>query len=326
MRVFDLHADTMMDIVNRYELGEKDVLNRRHLPHYRQGEVGALIYALWTTNTFGEFEEYLQNYDCSAPQLMIQMLSRTFQEVRATEGVEIATTAADIERIYESGKVALLLGLEGVYGFEGELGMVDVMYDLGFRHAMFTWNDDNEFAAGNEFSEEDYGLTELGVQAVKRMEELGMLIDVSHGSEKTFWDIMNNTTGPIMASHSNAWELCPCPRNLKDDQLRAIAERDGVIGMNSWRGFILPNDQRANVDDLATHARYIADLIGVEHVGCGFDYANYFDDDDALLPGLAHAGESQGFVQALNRAGFSDSEIQAICWDNAIRVVKAVLG
>lgn len=324
MRVFDLHADTMMDIANRYALGEREVLSRRHLPHYRQGEVGALIYALWTTNTFGEFEEYLEDAEGSAQQVMIRLLARSFQELKATEGIEVATTAADIERIQAAGKVAVLLGLEGVYGFEGELGMFDVLYDLGFRHAMFTWNDDNEFAAGNEFYSEDYGLTDLGVQAVKRMEELGMLIDVSHVSEKTFWDIMENTSCPIMASHSNAWSLCPCSRNLKDDQLRAIAERGGVIGMNTWRGFIKPKDAPATVDDLAAHARYIADLIGPEHVGCGFDFANYFDDEDAMLPGLAHAGEAQGFVHALERAGFSDTEIQAICWDNAMRLISKV--
>jgi membrane dipeptidase len=326
MNIFDLHADTMMDIYNRVGAGETDVLAKHHLPQYEKGKVGAVIYALWMTNQFAELAEYFPETPASAQEAMVKVMARSFREFRDTDAVELARTAEDIERIRSKGKVAVLLGIEGFHGFGGEVGMIDVMYDLGFRHGMLTWNDDNEFASGVEFEGEDKGLSPIGVEAIRRMEQLGMLIDVSHASQKTFWDIMEHTSGPVMASHSNAWELCPCTRNLKDDQLRAIAERNGVVGMNTWRGFIKPNDQRATVDDLAVHARYIADLIGVEHVGCGFDFANYFDDEDAMLPGLAHAGEAQGFVQALDRAGFSDSEIQAICWDNAMRLVKDVLG
>ena len=325
MKIFDLHADSMMDVSNRMGTGETDVRNKYHLPQYKPGDVGAIIYALWTTNEFDELAEYFTEPPGTAQQTLIRVLSRFFRELKNTDTVEMALNASDIERISAEGKVPFLLGLEGFYGFNGELGMVDVMYDLGFRHGMLTWNDDNEFASGVEFSGKDNGLTDLGIQAIKRMEELHMLIDVSHASEKTFWDIMGHTNCPVIASHSNAWSLCSADRNLKDEQIRAIAERGGVIGLNTWKGFICDDMETATVRDLAKHARYIADLVGTEYVACGFDFCDYFDENDGT-PGIMNAGESQNFIAALAEEGFTKEEQEAIGWGNAIRVIRLVLG
>ena len=324
MNIFDLHADTMMDIYNRVGAGETDVLAKHHLPQYEEGGVGAVIYALWMTNQFAELAEYFPETPASAQEAMVKVMARSFREFRDTDAVELARTAEDIERIRSKGKVAVLLGIEGFYGFGGEVGMVDVMYELGVRHGMLTWNDDNEFASGVEFEGEDKGLSPLGIEAIRRMEQLGMLIDVSHASQKTFWDIMEQTSGPVIASHSNAMALCSASRNLKDDQIRAIAARGGVIGLNGWKGFICDEQEQATVRDLARHARYIADLVGVEYVACGFDFADYFDPNDGL-PGLMDASECQNFVQALAEEGFSEQEIQMIAWDNAMRVIRKVL-
>ena len=325
MRVFDLHTDTMMDIANHAGKGETDILARYHMPHYLKGEIGGQIFALWVPTSFDLAEEYFTESSGTPQEIMMRMLSRSFKEFHETDVVEIAYNAGDIERIYDSGKIPILLGIEGFYGFNCEPGMIDMMYELGFRHGMLTWNDDNEFAAGVEFTKEDYGLTPLGIETVKRMEKLGMLIDVSHASYNGFWDILNNTTCPIIASHSNAWSLCNAPRNLKDDQLLALKERDGVIGLNTWKGFITEDEVSADVNKLAVHARYIADLIGVEHLACGFDFCNYFDESETT-PGIENAGETQNFIRALRDVGFTESEVQAIAWDNALRVIRKVLG
>ena len=167
MNVFDLHADTMMDIYNRVGAGETDVLAKHHLPQYEEGGVGAVIYALWMTNQFAELAEYFPETfpetPESAQEAMVKVMARSFREFRDTDAVELARTAEDIERIRSKGKVAVLLGLEGFYGFGGEVGMVDVMYELGVRHGMLTWNDDNEFASGVEFEGEDKGLSPRSV-------------------------------------------------------------------------------------------------------------------------------------------------------------------
>ena len=325
MRVFDLHTDTMMDIANHAGKGENDILNRYHMKDYRDGEIGGQIFALWVPTKFEDAAQYFTESSGTSQEIMMRMLARSFKEFHETDAVGIAYTAEDVERIYDSGRVPVILGIEGYYGFNGEAGMVDMMYDLGFRHGMLTWNDDNEFASGIEFTGDDKGLSPLGKETVMRMENLGMLIDVSHASEKTFWDIMDCTKGPIIASHSNAFSLCSAPRNLKDEQIRAIAEREGVIGLNAWKGFICDDMETATVHDLARHARYIADLVGPEYVGCGFDFSNYFDPTEGT-PGIEDAGKAQNFVNALFGVGFSEEEVRAIAWDNAIRVIRAVLG
>lgn len=325
MRVFDLHTDTMMDVSNKVGKGETDVLGKHHMPDYKAGEVGGQIFALWVPPTVEDGAEYFTENLTGPQDIMMRMLARNFREFRDYHTMELAYTGTDIERIYDEGKSPVLLGIEGFYGFNGEPGMIDVMYNLGFRHGMMTWNNDNEFASGAEFEGEDKGLTELGVYTVKRMEELGMLIDVSHLSFRSFWDVMDATTGPVIASHSNAWSLCPCARNLKDDQIKAIAERGGVIGMNTWKGFIMEDMEAATEKDLARHARYIADLVGPEYVACGFDFCNYFSEEDPT-PGIRSAADAQNFLQALREVGFSEKEVEMIAWDNALRVIKKVLG
>ena len=156
-----------------------------------------------------------------------------------------------------------------------------------------------------------------------------MLVDVSHASEKTFWDIVCYTEKPFIASHSNAWSLCPAKRNLKDDQIRAIAERGGVIGMNAWGSFVDP--VHASVDRLADHAAYIADLVGAEHVACGFDFCGYLSENDPdtianETPDLANSGDSRNFIDALRRRGFSEADIDGIASGNFLRVLRSVVG
>ena len=326
MRVFDLHTDTMMDVANKVGKGETDILTKYHVPDYKKGEVGGQIFALWVPPTIEDGEEYFTDKLTGAQDIMMRMLARNFREFRDYKAVELVYTGTELERVADEGKkIPILLGIEGFYGFNGEPGMIDLMYDLGFRHGMMTWNNDNEFASGAEFEGEDRGLTELGRYTVRRMEQLGMLVDVSHLSFRSFWDVMDVTTGPVIASHSNAWKLCPCARNLKDDQIRAIAERGGVIGMNSWKGFIMEDMEKATEHDLARHARYIADLVGHEYVACGLDFCNYFSEDDPT-PGIRDASECQNFVQALRDVGFSEKEVEDIAWNNALRVIKKVLG
>ena len=325
MKVFDLHTDTMMDIANKAGQGETDILAKYHLPDYEAGEIGGQIFALWLPGKYEDAFEYFKVDAVSIQEYMMRMLARCFKEFRDTEAVGIARNTAEMEAVAASGRIPIILGIEGFYGFNGEPGMIDMMYDLGFRHGMLTWNDDNAFASGVEFTGEDKGLTPLGEYTVRRMEELGMIIDVSHASQKTFWDIMANTTGPIIASHSNAMSLCSAPRNLKDEQIKAIAKRDGVIGMNGWKGFICEDMETATVLDLAKHARYIADLVGPEYVACGFDFSNYFDPTEGT-PGIENASKAQNFLKALSEVGFTEKEVQAIDWDNAIRVIKKVLG
>ena len=319
MKIFDCHSDTMTDIRNRVFAGEHDVIRNRHLPLYDKGGVSGLLYAIYLDADLGD------------PQrTMLEILRTSFAEFDAVQDrLAIGYTAGDLARIMDGGRTAVLLGLEGLDGLGTEPDWLHTLYHLGFRHAMLTWSTDNAFAAGSAHEGPGDGLTDLGAEALRLMEHLGMLVDVSHASEKTFWDVVAHTEKPFIASHSNAWSLCHAKRNLKDDQIRAIAERGGVIGMNAWGSFIDP--VHATVDRLADHAAYIADLVGAEHVACGFDFCGYLGEDDPdtianETPGLANSGDCRNFLDALRRRGFSEADLAGIGSGNFLRVLGRVVG
>jgi len=167
---------------------------------------------------------------------------------------------------------------------------------------------------------------------VARMESLGMLIDVSHLNEKSFWDVIEVTTGPIIASHSNARALCGAPRNLTDQQIRAVAERGGVVGFNSWGDFIDARDP--TLARALDHISYLVDLAGPDHVGFGFDFMDYFDSDPAspepgqplaFCRGLARCEDAPGLIEALRDRGYTEELLEKIAFGNFHRVISQVL-
>ena len=130
-----------------------------------------------------------------------------------------------------------------------------------------TWNDDNDLGCGCK-SKNDIGLTELGVEYVKKANEMGIVLDVSHLSEKSFWQVVNITNKPVVASHSNVYELCNNSRNLKDEQIKAIAKSGGIIGICYYSEF-LNSSRKADVKDIVEHIKYIKNLVGIDYIGFG---------------------------------------------------------
>lgn len=316
MKIFDCHSDTMADIRAKRRAGEVDVLKNHHIPLYKKGGVGGILYAIWTDPDLGNHQK-----------TMFETVGSAFEEFdQAKDVVEIAYNTRDIEKIVRSGKTAIVLGIEGFDGFNGDLSFLHMMYHLGFRHAMLTWSNDNAFAAGISHEGPNDGITDLGKKALREMERLGMLVDVSHASEQSFWNIYECTTMPFIASHSNVYSLCPAKRNLKDDQIKAIAERHGVIGMNAWGAFI--DEKKPTVERLADHVDYIANLVGIDYVCCGFDFCGYLGDEDDLAnetPGIKNSGDCQNFIQALVKRGYRTEDIEKIAYKNIFRVFDSVL-
>ncbi len=229
MKTFDCHSDMWVNITQKRAAGLNHVIDSCHRDQLRQGDICAMICCTWIDPPYTQ----------QPMQRMLQILGAVSEEFsEKQEYAELAYCAADIERISSQNKLAILWGMEGLSGLAGQVSFLEALYRMGVRHAMLTWNEENEFATGVGSSNTDRGLTACGIAAVKKMEALGMLVDVSHGNEKTFWDIYANTTKPFIASHSNAYALCPHKRNLKDEQIKALAERGGVMGMNAWSEFI----------------------------------------------------------------------------------------
>lgn len=324
MKAFDAHSDIFTDVTVRRLEGQRNIIKNYHMDQLKKGNVSASILGIW-------IEPLYFNKDCT--WRMLQIMGAVSEEIKDMDKYAgIVYEYKDLKKLNKKGKFAIIIGLEGVDGFKNDVSLIDVLYRFGARHAMLTWNRENEFATGVGSEHENRGLTELGVQAIKKMEKLGMIIDTSHANEKTFWGIYENTTKPFIASHSNVYNLCNTPRNLKDDQIKAIGERNGVIGVNSWVDFI--DKKSPSAEKLANHIDYIVNLIGIDHVGFGFDFGDYIDprtlssfQDDKYIktPGIEDASKIPNLLDILSRRGYNKGDLEKLAYKNMERIVKDIL-
>lgn len=237
------------------------------------------------------------------------------------------TSYEEIVKANEAGKIAALLSIEGADVIEGSLGSLRMLYRLGVRIVGLVHSIRNLLADGVEDSRTNGGLSELGVQVVHELVRLGIIIDVSHLSDAGFWDLIELVKEPIIASHSNCRSLCNHPRNLTDDQIRALAERDGVIGMNFAPFFIVPDEKLrsgaiANVERLVDHIDHIAELVGPDHVGLGSD----FDGIPSTPAGLEDVSKMMSITQELARREYSEEDVKNILGNNHLRVFREIIG
>ena len=244
--------------------------------------------------------------------------------------VRIARSAADLAAAREgSGPPVAVLHLEGAEAIDPGLEALWTWYAAGLRSLGPVWSRPNQFGHGVPFifpSSPDTGpgLTDAGRRLVQRCAELGILIDLSHLNAAGFWDVARLEAGPLVASHAAAHALCPASRNLTDEQIDAVGETDGLIGIVFACPFLRPDfadDPDTPVELIARHAAYVASRIGVEHVALGSDF------DGATIPaGVGDAAGMPRVLEALADVGFKAPEIEAIAWDNWRRVLGAWWG
>lgn len=314
--VIDAHADILCDVRMRRREGETEVLRRLHLPRLRAGGIDVVVFAvyLWTYMPESALREAL---------LMIDDLKQEISE--SHDELYLALTAADLAPEVRRGRVAALLSLEGAEPLGLDLGILRLMYELGLRGLGLTWFRRTMVADGTGEEEAGGGLTHFGHDVVRECARLGMLVDVSHLSERGFWDVLRVAEGPVIASHSNARALCDHPRNLRDDQLRAIAASGGVVGLNAWHEFV--DAEQPSLERLLDHGMYMAEVMGAQHVGLGLDLLEYIPHPGYMsLPGLSDASESGAITAGLIGRGLSEQEIRGILGENWQRVWNQVLG
>ncbi|HIH73188.1 MAG TPA: membrane dipeptidase [Thermococcaceae archaeon] len=253
----------------------------------------------------------------------LEVLNNLHKDVIESPSFELVTSVKDMRNAIKNGKVALWLGLEGGEPIENSLDLLEVFYALGLRVLTLTWSLRNAIGDG-VFERTKGGLTNFGIEVLGKAEELGIVVDVSHLNEQGFWDVIETTSFPIIASHSNAYSLCPNPRNLKDDQIKALAERDGVIGVNAIPSFV--DKENPTLDKLVAHIEYIADLAGYEHVGLGFDFVYYLKGwSEKSVKGFENESKIPELLKRLNET-FSKREVEAIAFKNFERVFERVVG
>ncbi|MDR3270781.1 MAG: dipeptidase [Peptococcaceae bacterium] len=241
----------------------------------------------------------------------------------AREHVEetfLVQSREDVRRLPQPDKIGLLLSVEGGEVLNDGLDILEHIYQLGVRSLGLTWNQRNPLASGVDDPDAQRGLTPLGRQVVARMNALGMLIDVSHMNSVGFWEVLAISTKPIVASHSCAQALCSHRRNLNDEQVLALRDQGGVLGINFYPSFLC-GDGNAVRQDVIRHMQHIADVAGVSVLGLGSD----FDGIAAGPRGLEDAGCYPHVMEDLRLAGFSRQEIQQITHENFQRVLMEVL-
>lgn len=224
----------------------------------------------------------------------------------------IIKSKEDLERIKKERKVGVLLTIENGKAIEDKLDNIDILYQKGVRIMSVNWNEDNLLGTG-ALTNKKTGLTEFGKEYIKKLEEKNIIIDISHSSERTFWDVIHNTTKPVIATHSCCYDICNHPRNLKDNQIKEIAKRKGIIGICFCSTFLKENG-KADVTDIVKHIKYIIKLVGDDYIGLGTDFDGV-DEEDRLLD-IKNLKQVRILEENLKRENFNRKIIDKIMGEN----------
>jgi membrane dipeptidase len=313
--IFDGHCDTVLDIFNKKRsLGEKSDYSHLDIPRMKKGGVNVQFFAAFIE------EIYKPN---ASLKRTLQLIDCIYQQIEKNkEEISIATDYEQIKNTIEADKIAAILSIEGGEALEGDLGVLRMLYKLGVRLLTLTWNQRNQIADGVGESQTGSGLTEFGFKVIDEMNKLGMLIDVSHLSETCFWEVIKRSKSPIVASHSNCYNLCPHLRNLKDEQIKAIAEKGGIIGITFVPDFLTNEKRETTIKDVTEHIDYLVKRVGVDYVGLGSD----FDGTKVLPLGLEGVDKVPNITEELLNRGYKVEEIEKILGNNWVRVFKKVVG
>ena len=338
--VVDAHFDLAAEVYERRLAGKRDVVERRYLSHFQEASLNVLVSSVYVSG------RDLPELGLRKALGQITALKEDLEPVK--NQICVACSRKELEQALGEKRIAVLLSLEGLDPLGNDLTLLRTFYDLGVRGASLTWSRRNAFAAGcckaGEYREIPGGLTDLGKEALARMEELGMYLDVSHLNNEGFGDVCACAGKPFTASHSNAWSVYPSYRNLRNDQIEAIAERDGVIGLNACallagppaggpeKGGTLPDQKAAAMEQLCRHAEYLVSKAGADHVGFGFDLCRglseatprirFAAEDDDIL---AHHGEMYLLTAMLLERGMKEETVTGLIGGNFLRFFRQQL-
>lgn len=329
MQIADMHCDTISEILKHKRLGEDCKLrsNRLHVDLERMAKSGWLLQNFALFVQARKCEKTLWDEVCALYEVYKQ-------ELAVNEDVLAPVLAyEDIERNRANRKISAMLTVEegGVCG--GDIDKLRKLYEMGVRMMTLTWNFPNELGWPNINSDgkvdlyapdTTHGLTGTGKAFVECMNELGMIVDVSHMSDAGFYDVLECSVKPFVASHSNARTVCGCVRNLTDDMIRKLAEKGGCMGLNFCADFLEQMPVGAanpgTISAVVRHAKHIVNIGGIEVLGLGSDFDGI--DTHEELPGA----QSMGLLwEALHKAGFTEGQLDKIFSGNVLRIYREIL-
>lgn len=309
--IIDMHCDTILKAFqeNR-KLAVRSTSGHFDLPRMQEAGINIQFYALFPGIS-----------SALSPLKQALILGDFFweQHQENQEIMQVITSHKSLLQVINSKKRGALLTVEGGEVLEGDLRLLKVLYRMGVRSICLTWNKRNEIADGVEERQTGGGLTLFGRDVVKKMNSMGMVIDVSHIAEKGFWDVLELSEDPVIASHSNSRVVWNHPRNLSDEQIKGIAQKNGVIGLNFVAEFL--GEPGSELEQLLRHIDHICDLVGDDYLGFGSD----FDGTDNLLVGIKDVTIYPKIISYLEKRNYKDAAIRKICGENCLRVLKEIL-
>lgn len=302
---------TILYLRGRISTARDEVGIQLNIPKMREGGIDVAFFAVDVTRAWKNHLSYA-----------LDAFGWFDAEVDANSS-EIRTVlkAADIHAARAEGKIGAILAIENSEGVERSLNILRSLYQLGVRSIGLTHNPNTWVSTGNDEGETGGGLTKFGVQLVSEMNRLGMLVDVSHISERGFWDVLDVTDKPVIASHSNCKTLCNHPRNLSNEQMKALAANGGVVGITFVTGFLTEGGWRKPppFEQLLNHIEYAIDIAGIDHVGIGSDF-------DGGGEHLKDATEYPKITEGLSDRGYSEADIKKVIGENHLRIFEAACG
>ena len=310
----DSHCDTPMFFDQQIDFASRDPKILVDLHKMTEGKLDATIMVA-----------YLKQLELTDEALLAATAKadRILNEIEAMVAkscsyVDIAYTPADLYRLKAEGKKAIMLGIENGYAIGKDISNIERFRNRGVVYMTLCHNGNNQLCGSARFNDEGMGVNAFGEQVIKEMNRVGMMVDISHAGEQTFYDALNISTKPIVASHSSARALCNHPRNLTDAQLKALADKGGVAQVTLYSGF-LKEQGMATIQDAIDHLNHMVNIMGIEHVGIGTDF-----DGDGGITGCASASELINFTRCLLKERYSEADIRRIWGGNFLRVMEEV--
>jgi membrane dipeptidase len=336
--VLDAHEDVLLNLLNpknNRSLAEPGANGQANFANWRAGGVNAVFFAVWV--------DPRQFRGPNAVQRAEQMIALYNQQIQLYPDKLVACDTSDeVRRAIASGKIAALLGVEGGIAINNDLANIARYRSQGVRYMTLTWRGNLDWAGSSQDLTSQFrrgqqiviaenpskgGLTEFGRRVVAEMNRVGMMVDLSHVSDQTFFDAIKASTKPVIVSHSNARALSDHARNVSDDMLRALKSNGGVIGVNLWyellepqgRGSKKEDAERVTVKNVLDQIDHMVKVAGIDHIGLGTDFEGMND-----LPADMKTAASMGKIfSGMRQRGYSEAAIRKLAGENFLRVMKA---
>jgi microsomal dipeptidase-like Zn-dependent dipeptidase len=314
----DTHCDTPMFFPQGVDFGSRDERILVDLHKMTEGRQDATIMVAYLPQPqLGETFSSKVDFDVSGPMEYADLIFDKIEELvdKNKRYLSIARTPADLYADKRQGRRSIMLGIENGLALNGQLQNLNHFAQRGIVYMTLCHNGDNDICDSARGTQTHGGVSAFGREVIKEMNRLGIMVDLSHAAESSFYDALQLSETPIVCSHSSCRALCDHPRNLTDEQMRALAQKGGVMQVTLYNGFLV-KDGQATIDDAMRHLQHAIDVMGIDHVGLGTDF-----DGDGGICGLESSSELLHFTQQLLKRGYSEQDIQKLWGGNFLRVL-----